>query len=135
MKNKKILLWLPVALCLVVIFFFSSQTGDESLATSGLFAFLMKFGLTATAIRKLAHFTEFAALGFFTFTAFKVNFKNKGLPAVPALVALYAVSDEIHQLFVPGRACTFIDICIDTAGGITGIALSILLLSVCFREK
>ncbi len=30
---------------------------------------------------------------------------------------LYAISDELHQYFVPGRACRLLDIFIDTSGG------------------
>ncbi len=29
---------------------------------------------------------------------------------------LYALSDEIHQFFVPGRACRILDVLIDTLG-------------------
>ena len=39
----------------------------------------------------------------------------------------YAVTDEIHQLFSPGRSCEFRDMCIDCAGVLTGILLIILL--------
>lgn len=37
---------------------------------------------------------------------------------------LYAASDEIHQIFVPGRACMLTDVCIDSAGALLGIALA-----------
>ena len=39
---------------------------------------------------------------------------------------LYAASDEIHQLFVPGRAGRFGDIMIDSAGVLTAAALTVL---------
>ena len=38
-----------------------------------------------------------------------------------AIGALYAVSDEIHQIFVPGRSCELRDILIDSAGVLVGI--------------
>lgn len=31
---------------------------------------------------------------------------------------LYALSDEIHQYFVPGRACRVFDVIVDTAGSV-----------------
>ena len=34
---------------------------------------------------------------------------------------IYALSDEIHQFFVPGRTCAFRDVLIDTIGGVTSI--------------
>jgi len=39
------------------------------------------------------------------------------------LVALYAASDEFHQLFVPSRQALAIDVMIDTTGGIVGLLL------------
>lgn len=33
-----------------------------------------------------------------------------------AICFLYAISDEIHQYFVPGRACRVFDVLIDTSG-------------------
>ena len=41
---------------------------------------------------------------------------------------LYAVSDEIHQSFVPGRFCSWKDMCIDSAGVITGCMLCLAVL-------
>ena len=38
-----------------------------------------------------------------------------------AVVVLYSVSDEIHQMFVPGRAAMFGDVVIDAVGGAAGI--------------
>lgn len=34
--------------------------------------------------------------------------------------AVYASSDEIHQSFTPGRDFDFLDILLDTLGGLTG---------------
>ena len=39
------------------------------------------------------------------------------------IAVLYSVTDEIHQMFVPGRACMFTDILIDSAGALTGVLL------------
>jgi VanZ family protein len=36
---------------------------------------------------------------------------------------LYAVSDEVHQIFVPGRAFAIRDIIIDTSGAALGLGI------------
>ena len=40
-----------------------------------------------------------------------------------SLGILYACIDELHQYFVPGRACQIRDVCIDTAGVLAGVLL------------
>lgn len=35
----------------------------------------------------------------------------------------YAVLDEIHQYFIPGRAMSAVDVCIDSAGALIGIII------------
>jgi VanZ family protein len=44
-----------------------------------------------------------------------------------AFCILYAVADELHQLFVPGRAASPVDVLIDTGGALLGILLFALL--------
>ena len=43
---------------------------------------------------------------------------------------LYAISDEIHQSFVPGRGASIRDVCIDTSGVIMGIIMVLVVISV-----
>ena len=85
-------------------------------------------------IRKLAHFTEFAILGGLVINllaripAFDKNQDACKTPAASIaiswiLTCAYAASDEIHQAFVPGRACMITDVLIDSAGALTGILL------------
>lgn len=73
-------------------------------------------------VRKLAHMTEYASLGAMT-CAFVLTFKKvkKGAVLCAVFCALYAASDEIHQLFVPGRSGQLSDVLIDTAGAVLGI--------------
>ena len=52
----------------------------------------------------------------------KNNINNLYLISI-ILCIIYATSDEIHQLFVPGRACQLRDILIDSIGSITGVYL------------
>ena len=80
-------------------------------------------------IRKAAHMTEYAAMGILAF-AFLAGYMQKNAKTyLTALLtaALYATSDEIHQLFVPGRAGKFTDVCIDTVGALFGLLVLFLL--------
>jgi len=80
-------------------------------------------------VRKTAHFTEYAILG----SLFFLNLRNTPLGLIKHPLAtsilfsfLYACTDEIHQIFVPGRSAQFRDILIDTLGASFGIAITYL---------
>ena len=68
----------------------------------------------------MAHFSEFACLSFFMNNLFVAK-KEKLSPVIAcALSFIYAITDEIHQIFVPGRACQFQDMMVDLAGILSG---------------
>lgn len=73
-------------------------------------------------VRKAAHFSEYAVLGMLTVNALRTYRLNKALRLIlpVATCLVYAISDEIHQNFSPGRACQAFDVFIDTLGGLTG---------------
>ena len=79
-------------------------------------------------IRKTAHFVEYLILGFFLSSAFykQGNFLKNTLPALGGGV-LFAVSDELHQFFVPGRVCHIQDVLIDSTGTLSGVLLFVIL--------
>lgn len=79
-------------------------------------------------VRKLAHFSEYGALGFFICLFLKNNLeKGKKRRVLFWLwLILSACADETHQLFVPDRVGSVIDVCIDTAGGSFGAGLCML---------
>ena len=144
MKNNitRTVLWVLVVLWMGVIFSFSAENAEESLETSdGIVdvvvehlleskkdtmsisdfdAFKMK---VSHFVRKSAHFTAYMLLGILTLTAlFTHKLKNKVRSLITVGICfLYAVSDEIHQIFVPGRAGRFSDVMIDTSGAVLGI--------------
>ena len=105
-KNKPlaVIFWLLTAAVMVIIFMFSADTGEESEEVSqSLFGLLIDFigrFISHDVLRKIAHFTEFAALGFCMTGAINYTFgkRNFLFPFIPCV--LYAVSDEIHQYFV-----------------------------------
>ena len=71
-------------------------------------------------IRKAAHMTEYAILFLLSYLAtVKISmsqsrFYNRSIAVLISL--LYACSDEMHQLLVPGRSGKMIDVGIDMAG-------------------
>ena len=115
-------------LCMVMIFYFSSQSAGDSDKQSSIILEIVRriFGNNSFSnflVRKAAHFCEFALLGMlFNFTYY--FYKNsKNIILSTSLASLYAASDEIHQIFVEGRSCQFRDWAIDTGGAITGMAV------------
>ena len=71
------------------------------------------------AIRKMAHFTEFACLG----ALFAWLFGMLRKPMVFALACGFGAAsmDETIQSFVPNRGPSFVDVLIDTSGALVGI--------------
>ncbi|MDD5192305.1 MAG: VanZ family protein [Candidatus Nanoarchaeia archaeon] len=64
------------------------------------------------------HFYAFLFLAAFLLISItQGKFENRKFIFIAVIIALfYAVSDEVHQRFVPGRACSFSDFLIDSAG-------------------
>lgn len=147
--NKKINIIFALLTLAVMsgIFILSCENADKSSETSGFFvnlvlkAFYPDFSSMSAdeqqeilsglsfAVRKTAHFTAYTALGFCASLSFRKKklFSVKSAGTV-AFCFLYACSDELHQYFVPGRACMFTDVLIDTSGSITGIIISAFIL-------
>jgi VanZ family protein len=97
----------PPLLLMALIFFFSAQPD----LNSGL-------GIWDTIGRKLIHAGTYGALWFLWWRAL-----GRTAPAV-AITLLYAVSDEYHQTFVPGRPGSPLDVLIDAAGVLIAIGLA-----------
>lgn len=82
-------------------------------------------------VRKTAHATEYAVLGLLLAGSFSDRKRKRWMSiAVPWLFGtMYAVSDEIHQYFVPGRSCQVSDMMLDSLGVIVGVLIGQLLWS------
>lgn len=126
---------------MLFIFVHSAMPGHVSGAESDFFVRLIS-GITGVEeeplsfiVRKAAHFTEFMLLGIClalnVIDALRAKGKSISLPFVwliPWLMGTaYAVTDEIHQFFVPERACAVTDMLIDSAGVAVGAMILILL--------
>lgn len=90
-------------------------------------------------VRKTAHFTEYAILGALFYLNFrqlqKLNSRPKKILLPIVFSFLYACTDEIHQIFVPGRSAQFRDVLIDTLGASFGCLLIHALLTLFTRLK
>ena len=139
-RKSRLHLIITIAM-MVFIFVQSALPGHLSGAESGFFVNLLRelTGLDQQSlsllIRKAAHFTEYMILGILLFINVTDLQKNKGKnlsawaswASAWAAGTTYAVTDEIHQFFVPDRACSATDMLIDSAGVATGAAIALLL--------
>ena len=125
---KKIISILLVIIWMIVIFYFSNQVATVSSSQSGFITNLIikifsvqNESTIQFIIRKLAHFTEYLILGILVLNMLRC-YKPKDIIILAILICiLYACSDEIHQIFIQGRAGQLKDVLIDTCGSILGI--------------
>lgn len=75
-------------------------------------------------VRKTAHATEYAILAVLLVNTVTLY---RGYLISLLISAGYAITDEIHQYFVPGRACMAGDVLIDTCGATAGLLILFLL--------
>lgn len=121
---KKFKYFIPAFLIMIFIFYFSHQTGHESSGLSSYIVLWIQNHLSITLpeliIRKIAHMSEYAILAVAFFYGFYKNQFSINKTYIYSLLcsSLYACSDEFHQLFIAGRACSLIDVFIDTIGAI-----------------
>ena len=150
MKTKKIITFILIVLWMILIFYFSNQVSDESSKLSGglthkiLEAIHMLDGKTLeeqltieTLIRKLAHFFLYALGGILILVhinLYKITDNNKVIISW-ILGTTYAITDEIHQLFVPGRSGEIRDVFIDSLGIIIGIIIIRLIFKMIKRGR
>ena len=118
---KKILRFIPAIIWMGVIFYFSSRqttgVGGDSYWTRFL-------------ILKSFHLIEYAILFLLILFALNSNL-------ISIIVSyLYGVTDEIHQLFTPGRTSKFTDTLFDLSGIIIGfLALKYILIPILKKLK
>ena len=132
-KTRNVTGWAWTIAAMLLIFVHSALPGPLSSVESGkivqvimavlrLFHIRVSDGSLSFFIRKCGHFTEYTLLGLALMNQ-RWGRPRRQLPYVTAAGALYAVTDEIHQYFVPGRSCEFRDVCIDAAGAAAGALL------------
>lgn len=134
---KRILRFVPMLVIMGLIFYFSAMPAGDSDATSqGLLEMLLNAfeneehilseatrAILHELLRKTAHFTEFALLGVSAYFALADRKSKPRFWISLCIAVIYAASDEIHQLFVPGRFGIWSDVVIDSLGALTGILI------------
>ena len=131
-----------------VIFGFSGQNGDESGSISRKITEAVTKNISSIQnlekqekekvlnkiehiIRKLAHFSLYAVIGFLLMSlmsTYKLKQKNRILVSC-SVGLLYAISDEIHQAFIPGRGSQIADVGIDFSGVVVGMCVVLVAIS------
>lgn len=103
--------WLPVFIWMGVIFYLSSVPAKD---IPLLFPFQ----------DVLTHFVIYAILAYFFSRAIKNTYSGLALKNILYLTIIfgfsYGVSDEFHQLFVPGRSASGFDLFINSLGSFAG---------------
>ncbi len=138
-KIYKIFSLIAVIAIAVTIFLLSAQNSTESAETSGtvigFFERFFKSEISQEVIRTVAHCCEYAGFGFFMCNVF-YSFKNKLMPVISTITSFaYAVTDEIHQIFVPGRAFQISDLAVDLSGIIIGTLCFVILCKIIQKRK
>ena len=141
-KRWRYALWIAVLMILGLTFFFSSQDGTNSGKMSGTITETVikiirpdydtlpeseqqaLFDTVHFFVRKTAHFSEYAFLGFMI----RLLCETYALRCSSFIAWLcgtgYAATDELHQWFVAARAAMWQDVCIDSAGALAGVLLA-----------
>ncbi len=102
LEKNSWLTWITTLLIAIAIFYISSLQ--------------FKGYSIISPISLLYHFLAFFWLAFFLSVSLSKGRNKKIIFLALILAVIYALSDEIHQLFVPGRVCSFFDLLIDSSG-------------------
>ncbi|HEX4120358.1 MAG TPA: VanZ family protein [Verrucomicrobiae bacterium] len=128
--------WFPLLIWMAVIFSASTSLGAPKHTSRFIIPILLWFDphmsketieLVHHAIRKCAHFTEYAFLGCLTWRLLRNDKAFAGVtPSRQYWVAIlfcafYAATDEFHQKFVPTRQPAVLDVMLDTCGAAFGL--------------
>ena len=149
----RVLLLVCVVLNAAMIFGFSGQSGEESMGTSDRIVLPIVervyharpdtprktleglYWTLQTAVRKGAHFLEYALLGFLLrLLGESCAWRGRGWIAWGS-GTLYAAADEVHQLFSDGRSAQAADVLLDSAGVLAGVLTALLALSLARRRE
>ena len=138
--SKKLYKIALLVLWMGVIFYFSSQVAVESSRQSGAVLHVLRSNdihVSMHFTRKAAHFCYYLVLGLLfcnVLRDYKKTLRNIALWSVVGS-ALYALTDEFHQLFITGRSSQLLDVGIDTLGASLGVGLYLLVYRLYLRRR
>ncbi|MCA0227924.1 VanZ family protein [Patescibacteria group bacterium] len=130
MNRRLVIKYISVAIWMLVIFLMSNEIAVTSSARSDeIVRTIQSIGVSAPAdlltfiVRKAAHISAYFVLGILLFNLIKeYDLGVKKMIFISTAIAmLYACTDEVHQMFVPGRSGEVRDVLIDTAGAAVGV--------------
>ena len=133
--------WLPVFLWAAVIFLASANPDPYKQLSSDWLkpCSSADFGKPSCAelLGRVLHAGEYSVLA--ALAARGLIWKGEMRPTLLGvawgLSALYALSDEIHQLFVPGRSFQLLDLALDIGGGLIGLMVFASIRIIMFQHK
>lgn len=146
MKPKLIINIILLILWMALIFNFSADSGKESSSKSErliikIVEVIKKDKLTteekekilkkySKPIRKYAHMFLYFILSILSFLLLYQIFDLKPVTVIYTIIfcIIYAITDEIHQLFIPNRSGEILDVIIDTTGAILFLIIPIIVL-------
>jgi VanZ family protein len=107
--------WVAVAVWMGVIYYFSDQS------SFALLDYAWQPGLLSIS----AHFVEYTVLAALLWLALRNTpaLARRAAPIAFVVAVLYAISDEFHQSFVPGRHSDVRDVLVDAAGALAALLL------------
>jgi len=144
---KRVLFLIMLVIAFYIIFNFSAQDGESSGSLSkkvtefivDIISKIKSMDIDTKIcyviklhpiVRKLAHFGIYTIVGF-SVMGFMCTFDIRNIFKVITSFGIgltYAITDEIHQYFTPGRCASALDVCIDSLGVLTGIFILIVLI-------
>lgn len=136
-RFKKVVSYMLVIFWMGMIFYLSHQPAVDSGGLSGGIAEMIlevveklssnkfNFNMLDYIVRKNAHLFIYLVLSILVLNALKIS-KIKGYKSFLwglTICVFYAATDEIHQLFIPGRSGEIRDVLIDSSGVIFGMII------------
>jgi VanZ family protein len=144
MKEHFLFRWLPVVLWAILIFITSANPNPYRPLPASLVIPTVSVNtnhepkrINNDELGRFLHAAEYLVLAAFTARAlvWRGNPSLMLLAMAFGLSALYALSDETHQLFVAGRAFQLSDLALDLGGAVIGVVAYAFLLIFWRRKK
>ena len=142
LNMKQVIGLLLIIIWMIVVFLFSNQQGNASSVTSNKVTKEIIEIMPSTKnleenkkneivkkvnpiMRKIAHYSIYLVGGILIifFISTIVKSEGRGVLYSTLIGLIYAITDEIHQMFMDGRTAKVTDVYIDTLGVITGIVI------------
>ena len=133
-----------LVILMILMFIFSNQKGETSSKVSNTVAEVINIEpdnkwiepsvqpiMLGLNLRKYAHIIIYFLMGVSAYYALKESIGLRKRVLYSSIICYgYAVFDEIHQFFVPGRTAGIVDTFVDAVGFLIAISICVLLTSI-----